>query len=609
MAKTIAAKTWRLAAGADHIRRSKPPLDNLAPTVPTGVALTVLSSSAIRVDWTASTDSQSGVAYYIVERSPNGTTGWVQIGTPSTTTYLDASCSPATTYYYRVKSVDGAKALDGSPLLNTSAASSVVHDTTQAGAALQWDVLTPSYLPVIPGLAGWGMNTPGGSGRHLATPATTVCVVTTLSNDRTIGTQTQASPKVYECSLPFALRMSVPRVIVFKISGVIDLQRTELASGRYMTYAGQTAPSPGVFIKNGSPNGIGGDQLFWHMADYNGDQASGQASDARRNLSIGAAGTSNYVAAFCSGFWSSDQAFDCSVGGSNFTIVHCFLAEALCDSIHPKGQHGYGVLLEAGVTNVSFYRNIIAHVIERTPLTRAPNAFIGNCLLYNAKGQNINMPSIPSATGKGGYGMNPGNYQGITSNTNVEGNLYIKGPNFSSQYGGTQPIFFQGQTSTFSFLAGSKVYLASNHAIDFGTITSQTDLCSTSGTLPANLISDSRLASAFPEGIALLDPKSSGFAQLMVNTCGARPGDRTAGRDATVAAHILNKLAGSGDMGTGINTPPGGPITAANNTRDLFNSTAMSGDPIPNGLDRDTVQASGYTKLEEWLYRQHLAVM
>jgi hypothetical protein len=250
----------------------------------------------------------------------------------------------------------------------------------------------------------------------------------------------------------------------------------------------------------------------------------------------------------------------------------------------------------------------MAHFIERMPLTRAPLCFVGNNLIYNSKGQNINMPNL-SPTGKGGYGTNPQNYQSITSQTNFESNLLIKGPNFSSQYGGTKQMFLQGQTSTFSYLAGSKLYLANNHAIDFGTVTTQNDLYSSGGTLPANLIAVARIAAAFPEGMRLLDPKANGYAQLMVDTCGMRPGDRAAGREATVAGHIMAKINGTAGTGTGVNAPPGGPITAANNTRDIFNSTLMAGDPCPNGTDRDAVQASGYTKLEEWLYRQHLRVM
>jgi hypothetical protein len=598
----IVPKTWEEPIGADGKWRTKPPLDNIAPTIPTNPLAQVVSSSLLQVSWTASTDSQSGVAHYVVERSLNGTTGWTQVGTPAVTTYDDASVSPATTYYYRIKAVDG------SPLANTSAASSVVNATTLAGSALQWAELDPSYRSIITGLAGWGFNQPGGSGRHLSTPATNVCIVNTRSNDRTLGTQVQTSPSVYRCSLPFALRMNAPRYIVFEVSGVCDLQRTEGAPYRWMTYAGQTAPSPGFFIKNGSIYAYGGDQIFWHMANYNGDEASGQGSDARRNLSMGAAGTSNYVAAWCSGFWSSDQAFDCSVGGSNFSIIHCFLGEGLCDSIHPKGPHGYGMLIEAGVTNVTIARNAMAHFIERMPLSRAANCFIGNNLIYNSKGQNISMPSL-SPTGKGGYGTNPQNYQGVVSNTNFEGNLLIKGPNFSSQYGGTKQMFLQGATSTFALLAGSKLYLADNHAIDFGTITTQNDIWSSGGTLPSNLIAASRIASAFPEGMELLDPKSNGFGQLITETCGARPGDRAAGRESTVAGHVMAKINGSGSLGSGVNTPPGGPITAANNTRDVFNSTLMLGDPLPNGSDRDTVQASGLTKLEEWGERWHLRVM
>lgn len=601
MTANAVAKTWELAVGADGKRHSKPPLDNLAPTIPTNPLAQAVSSSLIRISWTASTDSQSTVAYYIVERATSLAGSYSTVATPATTTYDDVSVAASTQYFYRVKAVDG------SPLANTSAASAIVNATTPAGAALQWTVYEPDYVSVIQGQAGWGFNQPGGSGAHLTTPATTVCIVNTRSNDRTVGTLYQANPPIYKCSLPFAMRMTVPRVIVFEVSGVCDLQRTENASAPYMTYAGQTAPSPGFHIKNGSMRVLGGNQVVWHMSNYNGDEASGQDSGARRNLSMGAAGTSNYVAAWCSGFWSSDQAFDCSVGGSDFGIVHCLLAEALCDSIHPKGVHGFAVLFEHTTTRVQFTRNVIAHFIERDPLSRSPLAYVGNNLVYNAKGQSINMPSV-SATGIGGYGMNPSNYSGVVTQTNLEGNFLIKGPNFSTKYGGNKPIHLIGG-GTYGFVAGSKVYLKDNIAFDFGTITTQNDLWTSSGTLPSGLISSSRLTSAVPPFVTLENIGALGMAQLFAETCGARPGDRTAGRDAIVMTHFLNKLAGSGDMGTGLNAPPSGPITAANNTRDLLSSVAMSGDPMPNGTDRDTIQASGRSKLTEWLYRQHVAVL
>lgn len=594
MTSNAVAKTWELVVGADGKRHSKPPLDNLAPTIPTNPLAQAVNSSLIRVSWTASIDSQSVVAYYIVERATSFAGTYTQVGTPAATTYDDSSVAQSTTYYYRIKAVDG------SPLANVSAASAIVNATTPAGAALQWAVFEPDYVSVIEGQAGWGFNQPGGSGAHLTTPATTVCIVNTRSNDRTLGTLYQASPPIYKCSLPFAMRMSVPRVIVFEVSGVCDLQRTENASAPYMTYAGQTAPSPGFFIKNGSMRVLGGNQVVWHMQNYNGDEASGQDSGARRNLSMGAAGTSNYVAAWCSGFWSSDQAFDCSVGGTDFSIVHCLLAEALCDSIHPKGVHGYAVLFEHTTTRVSMIRNVIAHFIERDPLSRSPLAYVGNNLVYNSKGQTV----VPI----GGYGMNPSNYNGVVTQTNLEANYLIKGPNFSSTYGGNKPIHLIGG-GTYGFVAGSKVHLRDNIAHGFGTITTQNDLWTSSGTLPSGLISSSRLTAAVPDFVSLENIGALGMAQLFADTCGARPGDRAAGRDAVVMTHFINRLAGSGDEGTGLNAPPSGPITAANNTRDLLSSSAMAGDPLPNGTDRDAIQGNGKSKLTDWLYRQHLAVL
>ena len=79
----------------------------------------------------------------------------------------------------------------------------------------------------------FGMNTPGGRGGR-------VIRVTNLSASG-------------QGSLNEALSASGPRIVVFEVGGVIDLNKAQLTiSEPYVTVAGQTAPSPGITIIRGA---------------------------------------------------------------------------------------------------------------------------------------------------------------------------------------------------------------------------------------------------------------------------------------------------------------------------------------------------------------------
>lgn len=74
--------------------------------LPTGLGAAAASQIRINLTWTDTNVAESG---YKVERSPNGSTGWTQIGSTgaNATTYSDDTLACATPYYYRVRAYAG----------------------------------------------------------------------------------------------------------------------------------------------------------------------------------------------------------------------------------------------------------------------------------------------------------------------------------------------------------------------------------------------------------------------------------------------------------------------------------------------------------------------
>ena len=87
--------------------------DTQPPTDPTGLTATAVSGTQIDLAWTGSTDNVA-VANYRVERCQGaGCTIFVQVGTPTGTTYNDIGLTTATSYTYRVRAADATGNLSG----------------------------------------------------------------------------------------------------------------------------------------------------------------------------------------------------------------------------------------------------------------------------------------------------------------------------------------------------------------------------------------------------------------------------------------------------------------------------------------------------------------
>jgi regulation of enolase protein 1 (concanavalin A-like superfamily) len=72
------------------------------PSAPSNLAASAVSANQINLSWVINdTNTEEN---FKIERSPNGTSGWVQIASvPDTSTYSDTTVAGSTTYFYRVR--------------------------------------------------------------------------------------------------------------------------------------------------------------------------------------------------------------------------------------------------------------------------------------------------------------------------------------------------------------------------------------------------------------------------------------------------------------------------------------------------------------------------
>jgi hypothetical protein len=104
---------------------------------PSGLTATPISSSQINLGWT---DNSSDETNFRVERSPDGSTGWTEIGSAAANSpsYSSTGLSTCTTYYYRVRAY---RSSDGAYSSYSNTAS-----TTSTGCSLN----APSGLTATP---------------------------------------------------------------------------------------------------------------------------------------------------------------------------------------------------------------------------------------------------------------------------------------------------------------------------------------------------------------------------------------------------------------------------------------------------------------------------
>jgi hypothetical protein len=250
------------------------------------------------------------------------------------------------------------------------------------GVFAGWAVLAQ---PAVCGVGGFAAGTPAGRGGQI------IRVV----NLNSAGTG----------SLREALDARGPRIVVFEVGGVIDLDRTNLTIKEpFITVAGQTAPSPGITIIRGSLMISTHDVLIRHIRVRPGDAGQPKKSGWEPEVSTIGGDAYNIVVDHCSMTWAVDENLSASgprlqgpqVTSHKVTFSHNIIAEGLYDSSHAKGIHSMGTLIHDNCTDIAVIGNMYAHNNQRNPYFKAhTTGVIVNNLIYNPGRGAIHLNWVP----------------------------------------------------------------------------------------------------------------------------------------------------------------------------------------------------------------------
>jgi hypothetical protein len=191
-------------------------------------------------------------------------------------------------------------------------------------------------------------------------------------------------------TLADAISRTGPRVIVFEVGGVIDLNRDSLTiRAPFVTIAGQTAPDPGVTLMRGGIRVKAHDVIIRHLMVRPGDAGQPPRSGWETDGVVAeGADAHDIIVDHCSLTWATAE--NLSASGPRFgadpaaspgdpsawrrgtarriTFSNNIVAEGLSNATHAKGEHSKGSLIHDNVRDILIAGNLYMSNRERNPL-------------------------------------------------------------------------------------------------------------------------------------------------------------------------------------------------------------------------------------------------
>jgi hypothetical protein len=425
-------------------------------------------------------------------------------------------------------------------------------------------------VPVVPGGAGFGMDTKAGRGGA-------VYKVTNLNADGS-------------GSLKACVDKTGPRTCVFEVSGAIKLTADLKIRNGQLRIAGQTAPSPGIMIRGAGLAIYGSDVLVQHLRVRPGDDLSGPDPDNRDALKIGgttAAPARNIVIDHCSFSWSIDELASTWGPHDNITFSNNIFAEPLNESRHPDYDgsgyipHGYGVLFgQYDNSSITFTGNLLAHIVARNPLSRASEFVMVNNLIYDREQMDLDLQSE-------GYNV---------SKNSIVGNVFLRGPSYNRI---THPIYVH-TSGTLKLGSGSRVYVSDNREPGYAGSTYSQLVTLNGGDVISGLMTQITRP-VWNSGLAVISSSNSAVYSHVLDYAGARPTDR----DSVDKRIVLNVRKGGGGV---INCVASNGTTRCKKNGGGWPSYAYNRRTLTLPSSPSAIASNGYSNLENWLNSQDRSI-
>lgn len=208
--------------------------------------------------------------------------------------------------------------------------------------------------------------------------------------------------------------------IVFRVSGIITLEKDIRAKLNHVTIAGQTAPGDGILYRGGKLN-LGGSKNVI-MRNLRGRIGLRGDKDFIKGGSIGIENADTIIIDHCCFGWSGEE--NMTIYDNHFTTVQwCIVHEGLYNAGHQKGNRSYAC--QWGGSPASFHHNLLAHNYNRSARLNGATNHNQDRNVFMEYQNNVNYNwGKPNSC----YGGENEAGEGSTHECNFVGNYYKPGP-------------------------------------------------------------------------------------------------------------------------------------------------------------------------------------